>query len=136
MKFVIRYIFRAIHYTIGPPLLLWERLTTPLGVRRPAEVQHQVDASTRSLVLYQFLMCPFCVSVRRAIKRLSLNIETRDALRDMASRSQLLQGGGQVQVPCLRITDAQGNVTWMYESRAIISYLQAAYADTTASDRR
>jgi glutaredoxin len=136
MKFVIRYIFRAVHYTIGPPLLLWERLATPSGMWRPAEVQQQVDASTRSLVLYQFLMCPFCVSVRRAIKRLSLNIETRDALRDMTSRSQLLQGGGQVQVPCLRITDAQGNVTWMYESRAIIRYLQAAYADTTASDRR
>jgi glutaredoxin len=136
VRIVIRYIFRAIHYTIGPALLLWEKLATPAGVRRPAEVQQQVDASTRSLVLYQFLMCPFCVSVRRTIKKLSLNIETRDALRDMASRSQLLQGGGQVQVPCLRITDAHGNVTWMYESRAIINYLQTAYADTAGSRRR
>ena len=135
MRIIVRYVFRAIHYTVGPLLLLWEKLATPAGVQRPTEVQQQVDASTRSLVLYQFLMCPFCVTVRRSIKRLSLNIETRDALRDMASRSQLLQGGGQVQVPCLRITDAQGNDTWMYESRAIISYLQAEYADTHGNDR-
>ena len=87
-----------------------------------------MDASTCKLVLYQFLMCPFCVTVRRAIKQLSLNIETRDAMRDSASRQQLLQGGGQLQVPCLRIIDEQGNVTWMYESRAIVSYLQAMYA--------
>jgi len=118
----------VVHYTIGPLLLLWEKLATPAGIQRPEEVQQAVDASTRKLVLYQFLMCPFCVTVRRTIKRLSLNIETRDALRDMASRTQLLQGGGQLQVPCLRITDEQGNVTWMYESHAIINYLQAAYA--------
>jgi glutathione S-transferase len=87
------------------------------------------------MVLYQFLMCPFCVTVRRAIKRLSLNIETRDAMRDMTSRQQLLQDGGQLQVPCLRITDERGNVTWMYESRAIIDYLQAEYA-TSPRDAR
>ena len=114
MRIIFRYFFRAVHYTIGPLILLWDKLATPAGVQRPGEVQQRVDASTRNLVLYQFLMCPFCVTVRRTIKRLSLNIETRDALRDMDSRAQLLQGGGQVQVPCLRITDQQGNVTWMY----------------------
>jgi len=128
VRFVFRYFFRAIHYTIGPLILLWEKLSTPKGVQRPKELQQQVDASTRKLVLYQFLMCPFCVTVRRAVKQLSLNIETRDAMRDVASRQQLLQGGGQLQVPCLRITDEQGNVTWMYESRAIVSYLRARYA--------
>jgi glutaredoxin len=135
VRIIFRYFFRAIHYTVGPLILLREKLTTPAGVTRPDEAQQQVDASTRNLVLYQFLMCPFCVTVRRAIKRLSLTIETRDALRDTVSRSQLLQGGGQLQVPCLRITDEQGNVTWMYESRAIISYLQAVYATAPANDR-
>jgi glutaredoxin len=135
MRNIFRYFFRAVHYTVGPLLLLWEKLAAPAGMKRPAEVQQQVDASTRSLVLYQFLMCPFCITVRRAIKRLSLNIETRDALRDTASRQQLLQGGGQVQVPCLRITDEHGNDTWMYESRAIVSYLQAVYASPSGEGR-
>jgi glutaredoxin len=135
MRIIFRYFFKAIHYTIGPLILLWEKLNTPVGIQRPEELQQQVDASTRSLVLYQFLMCPFCVTVRRAIKRLSLNIETRDAMRDTTSRAQLLQGGGQLQVPCLRITDEQGNVTWMYESHAIISYLQSVYATTHGNER-
>jgi glutaredoxin len=134
VKFIFRYFFRAIHYTIGPLILLWEKLATPAGVQRPGEVQQQVDASTRGLVLYQFLMCPFCVTVRRAIKRLSLNIETRDAMRDTASRTELLQGGGQLQVPCLRITDEQGNVAWMYESSTIVSYLRAVYAPAGQCD--
>jgi glutaredoxin len=135
MRIIFRYFFKAVHYTIGPLLLLWEKLATPAGIKRPPDVQRQVDASTRSLVLYQFLMCPFCVTVRRAIKRLSLNIETRDAMRDMSSRQQLMQGGGQVQVPCLRIADQQGNVTWMYESRAIVDYLQAVYAVSPGDER-
>ena len=135
MKIIFRYFFKAVHYTIGPLILLWEKLNTPGGVKRPEELQQQVDASTRGLVLYHFLMCQFCVTVRRAIKRLSLNIETRDAMRDTTSRAQLLQGGGQLQVPCLRITDEQGNVTWMYESHAIVSYLQAVYATTPGIDR-
>jgi glutaredoxin len=135
MRIIFRYFFKAVHYTVGPLLLLWEKLATPAGIERPAEVQQQVDASTRSLVLYQFLMCPFCVTVRRTIKRLSLNIETRDAMRDMTSRQQLMQGGGQLQVPCLRITDEQGNVTWMYESLAIVSYLQAEYATSPRDER-
>jgi glutathione S-transferase len=56
-------------------------------------------------------------------------------MRDTTSRAQLLQGGGQLQVPCLRITDEQGNVTWMYESQVIVNYLQAVYATTPADDR-
>ena len=52
----------------------------------------------------------------------------RDALHDPASRAQLLADGGKIQVPCLQITDAQGNATWMYESSNIIQYLQQEYA--------
>ena len=128
MSVFFRYLFKTVHYTIGPLLLLREKLAMPAAMQRPAEVQQQVDASTRNLVLYQFLMCPFCVTVRRTIRRLSLTIETRDALRDINSRAELLEDGGKIQVPCLRITDAQGNDTWMYESREIIRYLKAEYA--------
>ena len=128
MRLLFKYFFKAIHYIVGPVILLWDWLFSPRGIERPAAEQQQVDARTRNLVLYQFLMCPFCVSVRRAIKRLSLNIETRDAMRDPSSREQLLASGGKVQVPCLKITDEQGNVTWMYESGDIIQYLQQEFA--------
>ncbi len=128
MRLFFKYFFKAAHYIIGPIILLWDWLTSPRGVVRPTEAQHLIDADTRKLVLYQFKMCPFSVIVRRAIKRLSLRIETRDALREESSREQLLEGGGQIKVPCLRITDDQGNNTWMYESSDIIQYLQQRFA--------
>ena len=128
MRLLFKYFFRAIHYIVGPFILLWDWLFSPTGIERPAAEQQRIDARTRNLVLYQFLMCPFCVTVRRAIKRLSLKIETRDALRDPTSRELLLASGGKIQVPCLQITDEQGNVTWMYESEDIIQYLHREFA--------
>ncbi len=128
MRLFFKYFFKAAHYIIGPIILLWDWLTSPRGVVRSTDAQQQIDADTRKLVLYQFKMCPFSVIVRRAIKRLSLRIETRDALREESSREQLLKGGGQIKVPCLRITDDQGNNTWMYESSDIIQYLQQRFA--------
>jgi glutaredoxin len=128
MRLFFKYFFKAVHYIIGPIILLLDALTPPQGMVRAAEAQQQVDASTRNLGRDQCRMCPFSVKVRRALKRLSLNIETRDALREESSREELLQGGGKIKVPCLRITDEQGDATWMYESSAIIAYLQSRYA--------
>jgi glutaredoxin len=128
MRLFFKYFFRSIHYLVGPLILLWDKLTTPRGMVRDPAAQLQVDTSTRQLVLYQFKMCPFCVKARRAIKRLSLNIETRDAMREESSREELLAGGGKIKVPCLKITDTAGNTTWMYESTDIVAYLQQRFA--------
>ena len=126
MKWLIRTFFKAIRAILGPILLLWEKLTAPEGVARTVEAQRQLDAQTRALALYQFRTCPFCIKVRRTIKGLSLNIETRDAQRNAQHREQLLCQGGAVKVPCLRISDEQGD-TWLYESGEIIQYLQRRY---------
>jgi glutaredoxin len=128
MRLFFKYFFKTAQYIIGPIILLLDKLVPPGGMVRPPEEQQQVDASSNNLVLYQFKMCPFCVKARRAIKRLSLNIETRDALREESSREELLAGGGQIKVPCLRIADNEGNITWMYESSDIITYLQERFA--------
>ncbi len=129
MRWFFRIFFKAIRALLGPVILLWDALTTPKGIVRSAQAQQRIDADTSRLVLYQFRTCPFCVKVRRAMKRLSLNVETRDALRDMQSRQQLLQGGGQIKVPCLKITGEDGEATWMYESSAIVEYLQHRFAE-------
>ena len=54
---------------------------------------------------------------------LSLPIETRDAQNDNAYRQELAQEGGRVKVPCLKITQDDGSVEWMYESSDINAYL-------------
>ncbi len=124
MKIVFRLFFRTLRLILGPFMLAWEKLTTPKGIVREPAQQARIDASTRNLTLYQFKTCPFCIKTRRTIARLSLNIETRDAQHDQINRRELEQQGGQIKVPCLKITDSDGHATWLYESDEINSYLE------------
>ncbi len=128
MKTVIRYFFRTLRIVLGPFMLLWERLSRPAGVVRSASAQAEIDQQCRTLVLYQFSTCPFCIKVRQEMHRLSLNIERRDAQHDEKNRTELVQGLGQAKVPCLKITDAAGQTQWLSESGAIISYLRGRFA--------
>jgi len=128
MKFFIRTFFKTLRLVLGPVMLLRERLTHPVGLVRLSAVQAQVDQQCDSLVLYQFKTCPFCIKVRQEMRRLSLNIERRDAQHDHKNREELGRQGGQVKVPCLKVTDAGGSSQWLYESGAIIGYLQGRFA--------
>ena len=47
--------------------------------------------------------------------------------RPDTARQELLAGDGDLKVPCLRIEDGQGQVAWMYESKAIIGYLEGRF---------
>ena len=51
----------------------------------------------------------------------------RDAKNDAQARSELEQQGGKIKVPCLRIEE-NGQSTWLYESKAIIAYLDERFA--------
>jgi glutaredoxin len=128
MKSVVRLFFRTLRVLLGPVMLLWEFVTRPKGLVRPAALQRQMDEECRTIALYQFNTCPFCIKVRQEIRRLSLNIERRDAQKNEQHRDDLLRGGGHVKVPCLKITDASGHVEWLYESGKIIEYLRGRFA--------
>jgi len=123
MKWLIRLFFRTVRRIIGPIMLFVDMITTPKGVQRPENEQKNLDNTTKNYALYQFKTCPFCIKVRREIKRQSLNIELRDAQNDPIYREQLLQGGGEIKVPCLQIKNDDGQVTWLYESADIIQFL-------------
>ncbi|MDP2171014.1 MAG: glutaredoxin domain-containing protein [Rhodocyclaceae bacterium] len=129
MKFVIKAFFKTLRVVIGPFMLLWEFVTRPKGLVRPPARQQQVDQACRSLVLYQFRTCPFCIKVRQEMRRLSLDIACLDAQRDQVNRDALLQGGGRLMVPCLKIADASGASEWLYESGQIIAYLRGRFAN-------
>ncbi|HLP97116.1 MAG TPA: glutathione S-transferase N-terminal domain-containing protein [Sideroxyarcus sp.] len=124
----MRLFFRGLRLALMPFMLLWARLGMPKGIVRSTEAQRQVDLECGKLALYHFKTCPFCIKVRHEMGRLSLPIELRDAQHDPEHRAALLQGGGKIQTPCLRIADAQGQVQWMYESDDIIGYLRRHYA--------
>ncbi len=127
MKPVIRLFFRTLRLILGPFLLLGNWLTQPKGIVRPEAEQHAIDARTKHLALYHYPTCPFCLKTRRVIKRLSLNIELRDAKNEGPNRTALIAGGGKPQVPCLLITDDSGKQTWLYESDAINAYLSREF---------
>ena len=113
----------VVRWVLGRLILTLNWLFTPRGIKRSAEDQAAVDAKTTNLALYQYEACPFCVKVRRAMKRNSLNVEVRDAKRNDLYKAELLEKGGKLKVPCLRIEE-NGEARWMYESSDIINFLE------------
>ena len=115
-------LLRIIREVLGRIIVLIDWITRPSPVKRNTEDQALAQAATKGLALYQLYACPFCVKTRRAMHRLNIDLEIRDIRKTPMYRNELLKGGGQVKVPCLRI-EAYGEVRWMYESNDIIEYL-------------
>ena len=112
-----------VRWFLGRIILLIDFLTSPKAAVRDPLQQALLDRQTAQMALYQFHACPFCVKVRRAIKRNGLRIETRDAKNDPAWREELQSQGGQIKVPCLKMIERDGSTTWMYESSDIVRFL-------------
>ncbi len=113
-----------IRWILGSLILFFNWIFTPKTVQRDSEQQAGIDEQTALLTLYQYEACPFCVKVRRQMKRQGLKIETRDVKRSKSAKGELLAGGGDLKVPCLRIREGERGFHWMYESREIIGYLE------------
>ncbi len=139
MRIVIRYFFRGVRLILTPFMLAGPHLFKPRGIKRDPAEQQAVDQQTRQFALYHFPACPFCIKVRRAMQRLSLDVELRNAQHPGEHRQTLEREGGRVKVPCLRIEAEDGSVRWLYESDHIIAYLDhrfgAGEAAQAASDR-
>lgn len=127
MKLLIRMFFKTLRAILGPILLFSDWVTRPKGIKRDSGAQQTVDAETGKLALYQFSTCPFCIKTRRALRRLSLKIELRDAQKNPQHRQALLDGGGEIKVPCLLINESDGSQRWLYESDDIIAYLNRRF---------
>jgi len=113
-----------IRWPIGRLILLLNFIFSPSAPKRSPQLQKEVDESTAHLSLYQLPACPFCVKTRRAIKRLGLNIELRNINQNEKYREELIKEGGKRTVPCLKITQEDQSIIWMYESSDIIAYLE------------
>ena len=75
------------------------------------------------MVMYEFKACPFCVRVSRFMKKNNISIKTKDARRNKEYATELINGGGKLQVPCLLILTDENNPQWLYESKDIINFL-------------
>ena len=115
---------KLVRWILGRIILVLDVLTSPKPIVRDAAAQKAIDEITASMSLYQFKTCPFCVKVRRELKRHALNIETRDAKDNAEVKAELVREGGRHKVPCLRTESTDGSVTWLYESNDIIAHLK------------
>jgi len=121
------FIFKPVRWLLGQIIIFIDWVTRPKPVQRSEEAQKIIDTQTDNMALYQFNQCPFCVKTRRQIHRLALNIEKRDARNDPKWNQELINDGGKYQVPCLKITDKDGSVEWMYESTEINQFLNEKF---------
>ncbi|MGR5067641.1 MULTISPECIES: glutaredoxin family protein [Vibrio] len=118
---------KFIRWILGKIILLLNAVFSPRGIQRSEDAQRDIDEKAKQYSLYQFEACPFCVKVRRTMKRQSVNIELRDAKNNPTHRTELEQGGGRIQVPCLRI-EKDGQTQWLYESSDIITYIEKEFS--------
>ncbi len=114
---------KPIRFILGKIILALDALFTPKGLVRSPQAQAAVNEKTRSWTLYQLRACPFCVKVRRQLKRLSITLPIKNVDLDPDAQAELMQGGKIDQVPCLRWRDQNGQDIWMYESSEINQFL-------------
>ncbi|CAE6857630.1 hypothetical protein R69927_07346 [Paraburkholderia domus] len=120
-------LMKVLRVGLGQLILLGDAVSRPRPQRRAVQGQAIVEKEAARLSLYQFHACPFCVKTRRALHRLNVPMELHDAKNDPIARDRLLAGGGKIKVPCLHIQE-EGQSSWLYESSAIIAYLEQRFA--------
>ena len=120
-------LIKALRIGLGQLIVFLDFIPRPRKLKRAPAAQAAVAQAASGLALYQFHACPFCVKTRRTLHKLNVPVTLRDAKNDDQHRQALLEQGGKIQVPCLRIED-NGQSTWLYESKAIIAYLNERFS--------
>jgi glutaredoxin len=119
-------IINLVRNLLGGIIAFFDIITRGTRLKRASDAQQQIEKDLQAFTLYQFFACPFCIKTRRALYKMNLPIEKRSVSKGSPYREELLQGGGKIQTPCLRI-QKDGETTWLYDSTAIIQYLQQRF---------
>jgi glutaredoxin len=122
----MKLLINLIRNLLGGFIAVIDFITRGTKLKRTSQAQQQVETELEKISLYQFFACPFCIKTRRAMYKLNLPIVKRNASQGSPYRDELLQGGGRVQTPCLRI-EKDDAVEWLYESSEIIRYLKKRF---------
>lgn len=77
------------------------------------------------LILYTTPMCPYCKRVEAYLDEAQIAYEERNVATNPAFRDELLEKGGNMQVPFL--VDTERDVS-MYESEDMLNYIAEHYA--------
>lgn len=114
---------KIIRIVLGFVLVTLDKLFSPRPLKITEDQKQSILNNSKSLELFEFNACPFCIKVRRFMKKNNINIDLKDAKNNMEQRNELLNNGGKIQVPCLKISKNE-STQWLYESSDIIKYLE------------
>ena len=112
-----------IRFILGRVILFLDWITSPKPIPASRERIEFIQEKVKDMEIYEFRACPFCVRVRRFMKKNNISIKTKDARRNVDFAQELIKGGGKLQVPCLKIGGDE--IKWMYESKDIIIFLNS-----------
>lgn len=110
----------------GKALDLVDRLMPVRPQPRSSEQRNLLERESRRMHLYYCRSCASSLSIKRHCERIGLRVVEKDVVRVNAYRNELLNGGGEPRVPCLRVEDEQG-VRWLYSQEAIRNYLNSRF---------
>ncbi|MDY6769748.1 MAG: glutathione S-transferase N-terminal domain-containing protein [Candidatus Nanohaloarchaea archaeon] len=80
------------------------------------------------LELYQMEGCPFCGKVRQTLSELGLSFTAHNPRQNEERMQELLELGGEDQVPFLVVRDDSGEVVeTLYESDDIVDWLEEEF---------
>ena len=114
----------VIRWLLGRIILFFNFIFSPKSPKLSPEQKAKINEKTQHMSLYQLPACPFCVKVRREMKRQGIHIELRNINQSEQLKQELIEQGGKRTVPCLRVEHNSGEVEWMYESSDIVDYLK------------
>ena len=116
-----------IRWFVGKLIIFMHLITLPKPILRKKIDQDRIDKQTKYFTIYQFEACPFCVKVRRFMRKNNLKINLKDAKNNKTFKSELLNEGGKHKVPCLKIEKINTKTEWLYESNEIIKFLNKEF---------
>lgn len=109
--------------------MLADRWIRVKPVTRSSDEQCSLDRESRRIQLYFCKTCPVSIRIKRHCEHLGLRVVEKDVQRVNAYRNELINGGGEIRVPCLRVESRKGDAPrWMYESEQILEYLNRRFS--------
>ncbi|WP_286235574.1 glutaredoxin family protein [Thalassotalea sediminis] len=125
-----------LRWVIGRIILFFDFVFSPRSPKLTLEQQAEIAQATENMSLYQLPACPFCVKVRRAMKRNGIKLPLQNINKSTDANQALVEQGGKRKVPCLRIEHDNDRVEWLYESNDIITYLANCVNNTSLAGNK
>ena len=85
----MKVVWKVVRWVLGIIILTLDTLIRPKSIKRSSVEQQKLNKITSSYSIYQFKACPFCVKVRRQVRKFGLEIEFRDAIIDSSAFTNL-----------------------------------------------